>query len=215
MKLVTLTLITTMFTTPIARADVLWDNGEWNLGSNVVSNRNGSISDAWIVDDVIFDQPVIIESFEWTALMPDDFAFLAGDFLLMDESFNKQIVANDLEIERKQIDMAFGFPVYRVTLPNLDFVVDPGRYYIGGRPVGDGKSFSVTGLIDEVSGESEAFFRSAELGYPDWVSMIEVGGEFQDAVFKVHGTVIPAPGCGAIIVLATVITRPRGRREVE
>ena len=62
--------------TPLASADLLWDNYAIPDGLDRVggfsSERATLISDSWVVDDAVFETPVIVEQIQWIGLQGEE-----------------------------------------------------------------------------------------------------------------------------------------------
>ena len=175
-----------------ALPDLLWDNGEWDRAKAVSSERNTLVPDSWIVDDFFVADAVAVRDIEWLSVRSAGFDPIGADLLILTSAFAPVTEMTDLPYASEFVDMYQGLEVHRLLLHDLGVHLDPGRYYIGVRSVGNGDFRAFSALQDSIHGATEAFFRSEHFGYPDWVSTGEVVGP-RDAVFRVFGDIVPAP----------------------
>ncbi len=179
-------------TTRLARADLLWDNGDWDswdFGAGTSSERNTEVSESWIIDDFVLTEPVALRELEWLALRPIGFDPVAADCILLTSEFDTIVEYFDHAFTSDLKGIGFGHEVHELTIHNLDIELAPGRYYTGARFVGDGTGRSWAAGQNTIRGVTQAYIRSDFLGYPDW----EPAPGGYDAVFKVYGDIIPAP----------------------
>ena len=80
--------------------NILWDNGEWDGSSGEFGERNTDIPDDWTVDDVVFNQDVIINDYRWFSLI-DGFEPVSTDFIILTDSFTPVLELTDLPLDRK------------------------------------------------------------------------------------------------------------------
>ncbi len=209
MKKLTIILISLCICAVQSRADsdILWDNGDWEGGSNNSSERNTLVTESWSVDDFIITEPVVIREFLWTSLMRDDMNALGSDLIILNEAFETIAELSDLSFSRVFDGTIFGeFEIYHVTLSGLAIELQPGRYFIGGRMVGDGTSRAVSGMNSTIRGESAMYFQSDHFGYPDWTQLVGL-----DVAFKVYGDIIPTPPTLLALTLPGLLALRRRR----
>lgn len=98
----------------IARADVLWDNGEFHRHGGLSGERNTWVPESWTVDNVILTVPAIARGFEWFTLVTDDLDAVGADLLVLDAGFEPVAELSDLPFTRTLEGVAFGLDYYRV-----------------------------------------------------------------------------------------------------
>lgn len=176
-----------------ARADLLWDNGEWDRVGNYSSERNTIVTESWVADDIVLADPVVVREFSWFGAVSPNMNPIASDFILLDANLQPITELRDLDYTRVFNGYAYGdYEVYEITIAGLNIELEPGRYFIGGRMVGDGVGRSIALLQRAVYGGAEPYFRSEYFGYPDWTPLGQIYAS-RDAVFKVYGDIVPAP----------------------
>ena len=185
-----ITILLLAFTDKVLAQNILWDNGDWDGDSGDPSERNTDVPDSWTVDDAIFVEDVVINGYRWFSLL-DGFDPAGVDFIILTESFTPVIELTDLPFTGKLIGDGFGFPLFQMDITNLNIKLPAGRYYLGARPVGQGFGRAFTASNRTILGKTEAYFRSAFLGFPDWISITEIEGAPKDIAFTLFGT--PAP----------------------
>lgn len=189
--------------------DTLWDNGDWDGAKALSSERDTEVRDSWVVDDFLVTEPVTVRELEWLALHSPGLDPDGADLILLSAAFDPIVELPDQEFIDEFQGTYMGVEVYTLTIRDLDIGLGPGRYYIGARFVGDGAGRAFAALQQPVHGRTEAFYRSEYFGYPDWVPVSELGlGPF-DAVFKVYGDIIPAPGTLAVGLPCLLAVRRR------
>jgi hypothetical protein len=192
-----------------AQPGLLWDNGDWDGLGNTSSERNTLVTESWVVDDIILDDPVVLRGFSWVCAMSPGLEPVASDFIVLTEDLDPLTEMFDLGYTRVFGGVVYGdYEIYEVTLSGLAIDLEPGHYYIGGRIVGDGAGRSVSLLQGAVYGQTAPFFRSEYFGYPDWVPLGDIYFE-RDAVFKVYGDIIPAPATLALALPCLLANRRR------
>ncbi|MCC7390471.1 MAG: hypothetical protein IT431_17090 [Phycisphaerales bacterium] len=193
-----------------AQPDLLWDNGEWDGAKAISSERDTWVTESWVVDDFMVADGAVVRELEWLALWYPGFEPVATDVILLTADFEPVAELFDLGFASEFEGTAFGdIEVYRLTISGLSLHIESGRYYIGARFVGDGEGRGFAAGQYPISGESEAYFRSAHFGEPDWVPVSELGVSPLDTVFKVYGDIIPAPPTLALTALAPLAFRRR------
>lgn len=173
--------------------DVLWDNFEFDGRSSISSERNTLVPDSWAVDDAVFTSGVRITGYRWFTILRDNWGGArptGADFIALTDEFETIVELNDLPYEMEFVGEFRGFPYFRIEVHGLDLSLEQGHYYLGGRPVGEGQYQALTGLNATVLGETEAYFRSAHFGYPNWTSIANVVGVRFDIAFTVFGHVV-------------------------
>lgn len=189
-----------------AYADILWNNGNWGRASNLTSERNTTVTESWTVDDIILSEPVVIREFHWVSIMTAGLNALGADLIVLTGDFEPVVELSDLSYSRVFDGNAYGdMEVYKMTLSGLSIELQPGRYFIGGRTVGDGVGRAVSGLNDTIFGESRAYWKSEYFGIPDW-TIYDL-----DVAFRVHGDIIPAPPTLLALTLPGLLALRRRR----
>jgi len=186
----TIILVAILHTTSASAQNILWDNGEWDGSSGEFGERNTDIPDDWTVDDVVFNQDIIINGYRWFSLI-DGFDPVGADFIILTDSFTPVLELTDLPFTSTLIGEGFGRPLFQMDITNLNIQLPAGHYYLGGRPVGQGFGRAFTAGNSTILGKTEAYIKAPFFGYPDWVSIVEVEGFQLDIAFAVFGT--PAP----------------------
>jgi len=189
---ITIIMSSTLTITSVMAQQLLWDNGEWDQNSATASSRNTAVPEVWLVDDAIFDQPVVITEFHWTMVLERGFEPVAVDFILLSESFEPIVELTDLSFSSKFV-MQWGdkWDVFDTVLDGLEIQLPPGRYYLGARPVGQGEYFAFVATNYTILGNSESYLRSDYLGYPDWTPISWITGSERDIAFTLFGTPTP------------------------
>ncbi len=172
---------------------VLWDNGEFDRRASISCERDTLVDESWAVDDAIFEEAVVISGYRWYTILWEDWGGerpVAVDVIVLTDRFEKVVELRDLQYEMKFVGDFRGFPYYRIEVHGLDITLPSGRYYLGGRPVGQGRFQAFTGLNNTLLGRTEAFWRSKWFGFPNWVSVGAVLGTRFDIAFTVFGHVV-------------------------
>jgi len=177
---------------PIAGAQsILWHNGDWEgSGSNISSERNTVVTESWAIDDAIFDSGVAITGYRWYSILVNGFEPMAVDFIVLDDRFEKIVELRDLPFEREYIQDVRGHPAFRMGIADLDVRLPPGRYYLAGRPVGQGEHQATTLLNRTIRGVTATYFRSSFFGYLEWTPIENIHGTPFDIAFTVFGHVV-------------------------
>ena len=196
-------------------ADLLWNNGEYKGSSALSSERNTIIPESWVVDDAILAGPSVITDFEWICLMSRQFTPSFADFIILGDKFQRLYELKDLSYERLFEGESFGYDLWSMSVHNLSIFLPGGRYYFGGRPVGNGDYRAFTGEKRMPLGKTEAFFQLEYFGYPDWTSVVEVKGVPFDATFKLYGEPVPEPAPILAVAGAVASLLLRRRKFVE
>ncbi len=170
---------------------VLWRNGEFPGSSNLASMRNPRI-EAWTVDDVVFDSSVSISGYRWYSILRNRFEPTGADFVVLTEDFEKVVDLRDLPVEYEFIGGGQGVFYFQMDVSELTVELPPGHYYLAARAVGDAEGDDAYAVLTRsVSGRTEAYFRSAYFGYPNWISVLGIHGPPPlDIVFTVFGHVV-------------------------
>jgi len=192
-----------------ASADLLWDNGEWDRAKAISAERNTEVSESWLVDDLLLTDAVEVQSVQWLAMHSTGFDPTSVDVILLSSDLESIIELSDLEYQSHPEGEFMGLEVERITINDFVINLDPGRYFIGVRFVGDGTGRAHAALQRPIHGVSESYFRSEYFGLPDWVPVSELGLGPLDAVFKVYGDIIPAPATLALALPCLLAFRRR------
>jgi len=168
----------------------LWENGAWDGQANLASERNTEIPDAWTIDDVVFDADVRITGYRWYSLLADGFEPVGADFIALTDGFSKAVELRDLQYRSEFLGYSRGRPYFWMEIDGLDIQLPAGHWFLGARPVGQGQYRAFTLLNRPILGRSEAYFRSAFFGYPEWTSCANVGVGPYDIAFTVFGHVV-------------------------
>ena len=209
---------------PLASAQqLLWDNYAasptgWDGVTGLSSERDTLISDTWVVDDAIFEQPVIVQEIQWIGFR-DDKPLVAADWIIMDTDFNVIADMNDADFTRNDLGQQLGrFELYEGSLTIAEgegVALDPGRYFIGARLVGEflGRNFAATSATGagNTFGESQAYFKGIPFGFDDWTPVEEVlsSGEPSDFAYRIIG--IPEPASLILLALGAAAALRRRR----
>ncbi len=177
---------------PIAGAQsILWHNGDWEgSGSNISSERNTVVTESWAIDDAIFASDVTITGYHWFSILVNGLEPVAVDFIVLDDTFEKIVELRDLPFGREFIRDVGGHPAFRMEIADLDVRLPPGRYYIAGRPVGEGEHQATTLLNRTIRGVTATYFRSSFFGYLDWTPIENIFGTAFDIACTVFGHVV-------------------------
>ena len=206
-------LLAAWLVTDMASAQsLLWDNGDWDGSSNVVSDRSVSKPEreSWAVDDAIFLSDVVVDGLRWDAILQGDYNPSSVDILVLSDNFEKLIEIRDLSFEKELRGTDRGEPVYLIKTSQLNIHLPIGRYYFGGRTVSAGEERGFTELrSDDPRGATEGYFRGAFYGFGDWTPLTGIFGQPQELAFKVYGETVPEPTSLTILgcVLAGVLLR--------
>ncbi len=169
---------------------VLWDNGERDDSGGVISGRQLQFQEAWLVDDAVFEQAVTITGYRWFSLLDEGLQPVSADFIVLTAEFEKIVELRDMAFTSAKVGRRGRLIVYRMELSGLEITLPPSRYFLGARPVGQGEHGAYTATKYEVLGESEGYFRSVSLGYPDWIPISALTGSQRDIAFTVFGHVV-------------------------
>ncbi len=172
---------------------ILWDSGEWDLRAATSSERNTEVDDSWVVDDAIFETGVMITGYRWFSRLRDNWGGarpLGADFIVLTDEFEKIVELRDLPYDIEFVGEFRGSPYFRMEVHGLDVALPPGRYYLGGRPVGEGLYQAFTGMNATILGQTVAYFRSEFFGIPEWTAIDNLVGARLDIAFTVFGHVV-------------------------
>lgn len=207
---------------PLVSADLLWDNyaipNGWDGETGLSSERDTLISDTWVIDDAVFEQPVIIEELQWLGFR-DAEPFAAADFIIMDNEFQVIAEVHDAPFTANDLGRQLGrFELYEGSVVLAEPVeLGPGQYFIGTRMVGEflGRNFAATSGTgaQNVKGLSEAYFKGVPFGFDEWTPVNEVltSGEPSDFAFRVNGTIVPEPASLILLAFGAAATLRRRR----
>jgi len=181
--------------------DALWHNGEpdWRDGVTCERRTDGSL-ESWVVDDVIFEEDVVVRDLHWWAVTDDAFQFQNSDdiIILTDEGgMPGQPLVELFDVYNFRYDTCrdeWGRTVYVYCIEDLEIPLPAGRYWFGMRPVNynGSQNFNLTAAPN---GTYEAYFRSEDFGYPDWTPISVVFGEAYDMAFCVTGEPASTGAC--------------------
>lgn len=192
-RLLTVSAISLLWNPLAAAQSILWDNGDFEQRAATSSERNTEVDDSWVVDDAIFDADVTITGYRWFSVLRDDWGGtrpVGVDFIVLTDDFETVVELRDLPYKIEFVGEFRGSPYFRMEVHGLDVTLPPGRYYLGGRPVGEGFYQAFTGMNSTILGQTEAYFRSAFFGFPEWTSIDSVVGTRYDIAFTVFGEVV-------------------------
>lgn len=206
---------------PVAYADVIWDNYQGPDGYDHVtglSNERATlISDSWLVDDAVFESPVIVEQIQWIGLRDNPQRFTGADYIIMDADFNVLAEMSDVAFTAQFLTNEFGMQVYEGTVEVTPLQLEPGQYYMGARLVdGDlGRNFiltSGTGAAN-VLGQTQAYFKSVPFGADVWTPVEDVleSHEPSDFAYRISGQIIPEPASLMLLLGGAALMLRRGR----
>ena len=207
--------------TPLASADLLWDNYAIPDGldrvSGFSSERATLISDSWVVHDAVFETPVIVEQIQWIGLQGEEgTGFTGADYIIMDSEFNVVVEVSNVAFDANLSgDQFFGWDVYEGTVQVEPVALDAGQYYFGARLVNShlGRNFAATSFsgADLIRGDTEAYIRSVPFGIDDWTpaSQVVSSGIVSDFAYRIDGTVIPEPTSLILLLIGAAATLRR------
>lgn len=163
--------------------DAYIQNGMPDYSEGYASDRHPQPSnvDAWLVDDVIVPESIVLTGLTFWTVTNVSYVFGdVGDFIILNDNggIPGQTIMEARNVPLSRIatgNTPFSLPEYIFTFENLDIPLTAGAYWIGMRPfntVNDGMNYH---LAAGVTG-SEAFFRSTGFGYPSWTSSSAVWG---------------------------------------
>ncbi len=212
-----------LLTAPVATADVIWDNYQGPDGYDHVtalsSERATLISESWLVDDAVFETPVIVEQIQWLGLRDNPQRFTGADYIIMDANFDVIAQMSDVAFTAQFMTNEFGLQVYEGTVEITPVQLEPGQYYMGARLVDGnlGRNFvltSGTGAVN-VLGETQAYFKSVPFGADDWTAVEEVLDHHMpsDFAYRISGQIIPEPASLMLLLggAALMLRRQRAR----
>jgi hypothetical protein len=173
----------------------LWHNGEPNLGPGIGLTCERDISnglESWVVDDVMFEESVVVQDLHWWASADEGFGFMNSDdiIILTDAGGMPGDVVVELwdvyGIHHDTCRDAGSRDVYHHSIDGLEIPLPAGTYWFGMRPVdsGGGQSFHLTAVAN---GTNECYFKSEGFGYPDWTPSHEAFGVSYEIAFCVTG----------------------------
>jgi hypothetical protein len=175
-------------------------NGAYDKSSAIINQRNSDGTyEARAVDDLADERNLRIEGLHWYQ-GELDFGFAdQADVLILDGRTGTpgEIVVQHDGVYATRTDTGdsfYGsFEIYRYDLAGLNDYLRPGTYFVGMRPVQGGSQGYSRHMFAPPSG-SDAYFKSADEGFPDWTPIQELYGEPKDLSFCVTGR---AFGCAA------------------
>ncbi|MDY7109639.1 MAG: hypothetical protein SYC29_13475 [Planctomycetota bacterium] len=179
--------------------EALWHNGEPDFVNGLAAQR-GPIDpiDAWVVDDVTFEEDIIVRDLHWWAVTDDAFAWQNTDDIIILASDGPNggpgtVIVEMWDVYNIRYDTcrdAFSRNIYVYSIDGLEIPLAAGTYWIGMRPVnqGDsGQSYNMTSLSGDAVVQ-ECYFQSEYFGYPDWTPGHVPFGEYHDIAFCVTGS---------------------------
>jgi hypothetical protein len=203
---------------PAATADVIWDNYQGQDGYDHVtalsSERATLISDTWLVDDVVFESPVILEQIQWLGLR-DQQSFSGADYIVMDGDFNVIAEVHDLAFGSQFLTNEFGLQVYEGTVETTPLQLEPGQYYMGARLVDGflGRNFVLTSGTgaQNVLGQTQAYFKGVPFGADDWTPVEDILDSHvpSDFAYRISGQIVPEPASLLLLLGGAAMLRRR------
>jgi hypothetical protein len=219
----------------LTRADelpvLLWDNflaTSDGFDPNVLmtSEKDATVSlgGSWTADDVDFTSfggGVTIQKLRWAGALLDNRDYTVEVTILKNDLNYTQLAA--ISIPTFNILDTFGSApggylryVADVTLPELGFHLDPGKYFVGIRLLStNGRNFMAGRGALNPQGHAMGIFKSAYWGYPNWIP-IDQFATYQpehpyldptDFAFQVYG--IPEPAALLLIGGGVLFLRRR------
>jgi hypothetical protein len=173
--------------------DSLWHNGEPDFMGGLSTQRGPQDPiDAWVVDDVTFEENVIIRDLHWWADNDDSFEWQnTVDIIILADAGGMpgEVIVEMWDVYSIRYDSCreYYHPVYIYCIDGLEIPLPTGTYWIGMRPVNQGtggRSYNLASATgDEVI--QECYFQSYYWGYPDWTPGHEVVNQYHDLAFCV------------------------------
>lgn len=207
--------------TPFASADLLWDNfaapDPWDHVTGYSSERATLISESWVVDDAVFEQPVSIDEIQWIGFRDNPDLFTGADYIILDSEFQVVSEVRDLPFVANVIGEQFGLQVYEGSVQVDAILLDPGQYYFGARLVNGhlGRNFAATSFTGEdlIRGETEAYVLAVPFGHDDWTPASQAlsSGIPSDFAYRINGTIIPEPASLILLLIGAAATLRRRR----
>lgn len=182
---------------PCGEADLMYSNGTPNYDNGFYDFRTTNGLNNWfIIDDVNFNNPVLIHEFHWYT---DDNEFdwngTADVIIVSDDAGNPGVTLyeiNDLTATREATgNLPFGLREYIYSISGLNINLPAGRYWVGLRAVasGTGASYWLTTAVQY----NPSYVDYSASGYPRWTRGSEVFGGDNDFAFCVSGEIAPPP----------------------
>lgn len=191
-----------------ASAEIIWDNYQQPEGYDgqtaLASERDTVILDAWVIDDAVFDEPVEVDGISWIGLRDRTATYAHADFIILTDTFSVVAEVHDVDYTTADVGDLFGLQVYEGHVDVASLALDPGRYYVGTRLVGDGagRNFAATTGGGLMRGATHGYFRSPDFGRVNWTPSEDVlSSGAHDFAFRVHGEAVPEPASLALIAL--------------
>ena len=184
--------------------DALWHNGEPDFYDSLACSREpGDVPTAWVVDDVTFEQDIMIRDLHWWAQTGDLFNWQhTGDIIILasdgPDGGPGTVLIEMWDTDNIRYDSCQDYVnnLYMYSVDGLEIPLPAGTYWIGARPVNqgtNGQSYNMTSAHGDPVGQ-ECYFKSEYFGYPDWTPGHEVfNGMFYDIAFCVTGAGEPCP----------------------
>ena len=182
---------------PCGGSDVLYDNGRPDGVNGWYDFRtlNPSV-EYFIVNDVTFNNSVIIHDLHWYAVESQFDWNGTDDFIITADIggapgatlYEVRDVANTRYATG---NMPFGLPEYVYSIQGLNINLPAGRYWVGLRPVGYSTpaSYWETAPIQG----AQAYIDYTPFGYPRWTPGSTYWGQEYDFAFCVTGEIAPPP----------------------
>ena len=205
---------------------LLWNNflspGAGHDGlSGLSADRQTLVPDAWTVEDFVLTQPVLLSEVRWIAFRETGGSaqYTAADVLLLNSQLNMVREFQNLDFTESVLGTQMGLQAYegRVSLESLndaDVTLQPGRYFVGTRLVGNflGQNFVATTGNGAMNGDSFGYFKSAHFGVPNWTPAGNVAGaDDSEYSYQVYGTIVPEPMSLMMIGLGGIAMMTRRR----
>jgi hypothetical protein len=181
--------------------NAFYDNGYYDGVNGYACDRRTAPGDleAWVVDDVEFAEETHIGDIHWYCVTDDTYDFGGtDDIIILDDAGGVPgaPIIELFDVPNVRVatgDVVFSRPVYYYSL-YVDFTLPPGLYWMGFRPVNQGTAGQNFWLTAPLTG-SDAYFRSAYFGFPDWVPGIQVFGAEANVSFCLTDEPPPTGAC--------------------
>ncbi len=199
--------IIALLSLPQARAAVLWDNGEYDHRSGIMSVRSEGYWETWAVDDAALPACILHVVSVDNMFEINSVQYVTGvDLIILRQEDDRPATEvasfRDLPCECTFVEqILYQFELDRLSTGNLNVRLPAGKYYFGLRPVsGNYFSYLVTTGWGEIHGTTPGFFKSEYFGYPDWTpvgDIMPIGPT--DFSFRLEGDLIGDLNCDGAV----------------
>ncbi len=204
-----------------ARADLIWDNGNFDNRRAVSSEKDNYLvtHGSYAADDAVLTTGYYLQEIRWwgAALIDQNHPFTSyqAQYTILGDDPNAGLLYTSAPMTFSVTDMGtyfYGFRVYVGEVDVPDFYLTPGHYHFAVRLLSNsGRNFQLSTGNGVVQGESMGLFQGPDFWGgpppPYWTTIQQFGGFTTDYAFSLHGIVPEPAGVGVLAVLGAFYRR--------